>query len=543
MRDVTFPDPIKAGLARGWKVLDGATLALDPAPALEADVVIVGTGAGGGTAAEILANAGLTVLMLEEGGLHSSTDFRMHESDAYPSLYQESASRKTKDKGINIMQGRTVGGSTVVNWTSSFHTPASTLAHWQTVYGLHELTVDALAPWFAQMETRLRIAPWAPAPNRNNRLLADGLEKLGLPWQVIPRNVSGCYNIGYCGMGCPTNAKQSMLVTTLPAALDKGATLLHHARADTLRFEGDAARELVVTLMDGAGLVRAPRALRVRARHIVLSGGAINTPALLLRSRVPDPHSLIGRRTFLHPVTISPALFADPVDAFAGAPQSIYTDHFNDADPSGPIGFKLEVPPMHPVLVGSAFIGMGAEHASIMRRFRQAHAVLALLRDGFHPESVGGIVQLRDDGSPVLDYPVSRYVMDGARRAMMVMAEIQFAAGAQVVIPFHERGTPVRSLAAARAQIAALPMQTPQAKLVSAHVMGGCAMAADETRGVTDSYGHVYRTRNLSVIDGSVFPTSVGANPQLSIYALAARAATALARSLGGQEPPRLPVP
>ncbi len=530
-----FPDPITAGIARGWRVTDGARLPLERLVTLEADVVIVGTGAGGGTAAEILASAGLRVLMLEEGGLVSSTDFRMRESEAYPALYQESAARKTADKGITILQGRTVGGTTVVNWTSSFRTPATTLAYWQEHFGLSDLTEMALTPWWERTEARLRVAPWGAPPNRNNQLLADGLAKLGIAARVIPRNVSGCLDLGYCGMGCPTNAKQSMLVTTLPAALDRGAELLYHARAERLLLRPGRAPELAVTLMERTGGERRREALRVRARHVVLAGGAINTPALLLRSQVPDPHSLIGRRTFLHPVSISPALFAHPVDAFAGAPQSIYTDHWNEPDAaSGTMGFKLEVPPVHPVLMASTAIGFGEEHAGFMKRFRHLHVVLALLRDGLHDESQGGTVRLRDDGAPVLDYPLTRYVMESARRTMAVMAEIQFAAGAEVVIPFHERGTPVRSLAAARAQIAALAMRPPHARLVSAHVMGGCAMAADERRGVTDSHGRLRHVEGVSVLDGSLFPTSVGANPQLSIYGLVARAATTLSRELGG---------
>ncbi|MCC6929304.1 MAG: GMC family oxidoreductase [Gemmatimonadaceae bacterium] len=527
----SFPDPIAEGIARGWRVHDGATLA--DGSTFEGDVAIVGTGAGGGVTAEILSAAGLKVILIEEGGLRSTRDFRMLESEAYPTLYQESASRKTKDKGINIMQGRTVGGTTVVNWTSSFRTPPSTLAHWQERFGLTDLTTEALTPWWEQMERRLSIAPWGMPPNRNNQLLADALTKLGIAPHVIPRNVSGCYNLGYCGMGCPTNAKQSMLVTTLPSALDRGAELLYHARAERLVLAGSRVQEVVVTLMGSDGFERRRDAARVRVRHVVLSGGAINTPALLLRSRVPDPNALIGTRTFLHPVTISLARFAEPVDAFAGAPQSVYSDHFNEGSADGP-GFKLEVPPLHPVLTASTVTGIGEEHAAVMKRLRHAHVVLALLRDGFHPESVGGTVELRDDGSPVLDYPVSRYLMEGARRAMGVMAELQFAAGAQLVIPFHERATPARTLAAAKAQIAAFTMRSPQAKLVSAHVMGGCAMGADDRRGVTDSLGRLRHVDNVSVIDGSLFPTSVGANPQLSIYALAARSATALARTFGG---------
>ncbi len=529
-----FPDPISAGLARGWRVRDGSTLPLDGATTLETDVVIVGTGAGGGTTAEILAAAGVRVLMLEEGGLFSSSSFHMRESEAYPALYQEGAARKTKDKGITILQGRAVGGTTVVNWTSSFRTPASTLAHWQERYGLTDLTQATLAPWWERMETRLRVAPWATPPNRNNQVLADGLAKLGVAPQVIPRNVSGCLDLGYCGMGCPVNAKQSMLVTTIPAALDRGAELMHRARAERLVYRRGGAPEVAVTLMDSAGRVRRREALRVRARHVVLAGGAINTPALLLRSDTPDPDRLIGRRTFLHPVIISPAHFADPIDGFAGAPQSIYSDHWNEPDAAtGAMGFKLEVPPIHPVLFASMAVGFGHEHAASMQRFRDTQVVLALLRDGLHEESPGGTVRLRDDGSPLLDYPLTPYVMEGARRAMLVMAEIQFAAGAEAVIPFHERGVPARSLAEARAQIDALVMRTPQLRLSSAHVMGGCAMAADERRGVTDDFGRLRHVEGVSVLDGSLFPTSVGANPQLSIYGLVARAATALAQELG----------
>jgi choline dehydrogenase-like flavoprotein len=138
-------DPVREGIARGWNVIDAPTLQRDLT--LEADVAIVGTGAGGGTAAEIFADAGLRVLMIEEGPLRSSRDFRMRESDAYRDLYQESAARKTRDKGINILQGRTVGGSTTVNWTSSFRTPPPTLAFWQQRFGLATYNEAELAPW------------------------------------------------------------------------------------------------------------------------------------------------------------------------------------------------------------------------------------------------------------------------------------------------------------------------------------------------------------------------------------------------------------
>lgn len=267
-------DPIAAGLLRGWNVIDGAALSADRS--FDADVVIVGSGAGGGVSAEILTRAGLKVLIVEEGMLKSSKDFKMREADAYPQLYQESAARKTRDKAINILQGRTVGGSTTVNWTSSFRTPPATLAVWQKTFGLADYSPAALAPWFEQMEARLGVAPWLTAPNENNDILARGAARIGIATASIKRNVRGCWNLGYCGMGCPTNAKQSMLVTTIPAALDGGATLLTRVRAERLVFKGEQVDHLQCSALRADGLAPGGRASRC-APAISLSPAAPST--------------------------------------------------------------------------------------------------------------------------------------------------------------------------------------------------------------------------------------------------------------------------
>ena len=162
-------DPIAEGLARGWRVFGGARAGSPPT--LECDVAIVGSGAGAGISAELLSAAGLKLVIIEEGPLKSSRDFRQLESEAYPTLYQESAGRKTADKAINILQGRCVGGSTTVNWTSSFRTPSPTLAYWREHFGLAEFTDDHLSPWFLRAEQRLNVSPWLAAPNQNNELL------------------------------------------------------------------------------------------------------------------------------------------------------------------------------------------------------------------------------------------------------------------------------------------------------------------------------------------------------------------------------------
>lgn len=530
-----IPDPIRAGLARGWHVLGGPHA---PAPErIDCDVAIVGSGAGAGISAELLTRAGLRVVIVEEGPLRSSSDFHQRESDAYPALYQESAARKTADKAVNILQGRCVGGSTTVNWTSSFRTPPATLAFWREHFGLADLTVDALAPWFQQAEQRLGIEPWQLPPNRNNELLRRGATSLGIAVGGIRRNVRGCWNLGSCGMGCPTNAKQSMLVTTLPAALDAGATLLVQTRAERYELANGRVSALHCVPVRADGSVASEVRTRITARHHVVAGGAINSPALLLRSGVSDPHERLGRRTFLHPVVISAALFDDPVEGWKGAPQTLYTDHYLDTQPiDGPIGYKLEAPPLHPVIFASTLPGYGRAQAELLAHFPRTQALLALLRDGFHAQSPGGRVRLKGDGSPLLDYPLNDFVMDGARRALLSMAEIQFAAGARSVLPVHELAAPYTSWAQAREAIGALPMKPLLTRVVSAHVMGGCGMAGHERWGVVRPDGVHWQIENLSVHDGSLFPTSIGANPQLSIYGLVNRLATQLARALAGRD-------
>lgn len=532
-------DPIQAGLAAGWKVIDASTLTGHRD--FEADVAIIGTGAGGGVTAEILALAGLSVLLIEEGPLKSSKDFKMREAQAYPTLYQESAARKTKDKSINILQGRAVGGSTTVNWTSSFRTPNDTLNYWQKAFGLKDYSAEALAPWFSMMEQRLHVGVWLTPPNENNDLLKRGAARLGIPAAAILRNVNGCWNLGYCGMGCPTNAKQSMLVTTIPSALSHGATLLTRTRADKLTFKGDTVAGLACVALEESGLAPTGKTITVRAKHYVVAGGAINSPALLMRSGAADPHGLLGKRTFLHPTVISAALFEQKVEGFSGAPQSIYSDHFLDTQPiDGPIGYKLEAPPLHPVLFASTMHGFGAQHAAVMKQFANTHALLALLRDGFNEHSTGGTVQLRDDGSPVLDYSISDFVWDGVKRALLTMAEIQFAAGAKTVYPVHEAAEGYTSWTAARNAIETLPYKPLLTRVVSAHVMGGCTMSDDTKLGIVSSSGRYHGVSNLSVHDGSLFPTSIGANPQLSIYGITAKLASTLATQLTGKPAPTL---
>lgn len=527
IRDI-FQDGIKSG----WQVFNAGQLSADQT--VEADVLIIGTGAGGGTAAEILSRAGLHVVLIEEGPLRSSNDFKMDERSAYRDLYQESAARATKDASMVILQGRSVGGSTTVNWTSSFRTPALTLQQWEQAHGVKGVSVDEMAPWFAEREQRLNIKPWDGQPNGNNDVIRQGCEKLGWAWHVIPRNVNGCWNLGYCGMGCPTNAKQSMLITTIPAALTSKASLYYRARADKLIIEGDKVAGVSCLAMKEDAMNYTGVTLTVRARHTVLCGGGINNPGLLLRSAAPDPYKVIGKRTFLHPVNAVFAHYARRIEPYSGAPQSIYSDYFQWKDgATGPMGYKIEAIPLHPGLTASLLGVYGQAHTDEMRSLSTMNGLIALLRDGFIDDSPGGTVSLRDDGVPTVDYPMTDALADGLRRAFLSMAEIQFAAGATRVRPGQLGAPYYSSWSECSAAIKDYKIEKFRTQLGSAHVMGGCGMGEDPQRSVVNSLGDFHQLHNLSIMDGSVFPTSIGANPQLSIYGLVAKLASGLAARLG----------
>ncbi|HUJ73684.1 MAG TPA: GMC family oxidoreductase, partial [bacterium] len=263
----------------------------------------------------------------------------------------------------------------------------------------------------------------------------------------------------------------------------------------------------------------------------------INTPGLLLRSQLPDPNAVLGKRAFTHIVNSSSAIMPEVVDGFQGAPQSVYCEHFLFRDGlTGKAGYQLEAAPLYPVLAMS-ILGRGGR-AALEKwgpAYRHAQSMIALVRDGFHEESKGGRVEIRKDGSPVLDYPVTGYLWEALYDAYLRMAEIQFAAGAQEVMPIHTDAHPYRSWAEAQSEIPRLPKRAFGPSLFSAHLMGGCAMGEDAARSVVDSLGRHHQVEGLSVIDASVFPTGLGVNPQLTTYAISARNATQLARDLGGK--------
>ena len=485
------------------------------------DVCVVGSGAGGSVLAYELVSRGLRVVMLEEGGHHTRREFDLKESTAYPNLYQELGNRTTDDLAITILQGRSVGGGTTVNWCSSFRTPRRILDHWRDVHGVEGLSEEALRPHWDAIEKRLHIAPWPEERiNRNNRILWDGCGKLGYERGLIPRNVNNCADLGYCGLGCPIDAKQSMLVTLIPDAVEKGLTVYANASARRLKIDGRKVTAVEVDILDRESRIRSGKTLTIRPKVTAVSCGALNSPALLLRSGLTG-HGTVGKRTFLHPVVITAADFDEPVEAFSGAPQSVHSHHFIDRGP-GKMGFFIEVPPIHPMLGAITVNGFGIDYRHWISRLPHLNACIALTVDGLMPGEEGGTVGLRaeGDGRLKISYPLTDAHWEAFRTACKEMARIQFAAGARTVISLHSPPQVMRS-AADISKLDSAPWERLRVRVVTAHQMGGCAMGKDPAASVVDSRLRYHELDNLFVVDGSVFPTSLGVNPQETIYGIA----------------------
>jgi choline dehydrogenase-like flavoprotein len=491
---------------------------------LSCDVCVIGSGAGGAVTASTLAGAGIDVLIVEEGGYYSTADFTMHERDVYPKLYQEAMQRATSDGAIGILQGRAVGGTTVVNYTTSFRTPETVIDHWQKKHAVKGFTYADLVPHWDWIEKRLGIHKVPEEEmNLNNRKLFEGCRAMGWQAETLHRNVVACMQSGMCGLGCPVNAKRSMLVTLVPDAIDAGARLLYRVRIDRIETNGGTATKAIGTLLDAEGLKPTGKRVTIKAKRFVLSGGAINSPALLLRSGI-TLGGLVGERTFLHPVVGSIAYYDEIIDPWRGAPQSAASHHF--ADRGEKVGVFFETIPFYPAIIAGGTPGFGNEHTERLGRARHAAGHIVLAIDGFHDDVPGGRVRLRPNGQPVLDYPIPASLWESLRFGQRRLAEAGFASGAKRVMTLHDPGLEMATKDDI-SRIESMPYKPGAVPVFTAHQMGGCRMGSDPRTSVVRSEDlRMHDFDNIWVMDGSVFPTSLGVNPQESIYGLTRMMAT-----------------
>jgi choline dehydrogenase-like flavoprotein len=487
---------------------------------ISCDVAVIGSGPGGSIMAATLAEVGARVAILEEGPDTDRSEFDMEEGTAYPRLYQDQGSRATDDLAIMILQGRSVGGGTTVNWMTCFRTPETTLEVWERRHGVSGIHEESLGPHFSRVERRLNVhAAGAEDVNPNNRVLLDGATRLGYQANLLLRNSDGCENLGYCGMGCPVEAKKTSTLTFLRDAVRCGAEVFADCRAE--RLEASGRRVAAVRARN----LETGVALTLRARTVVLAGGAINTPVLLLRSGLGGP--AVGRRTWIHPVTATVAEFPHPVEAYYGSPQSVGSRHF--AERGSRMGYFIETPPVHPMLAALAIPAFGAVHRNFMERLPRTSALIGLTIDGFSKEERGGTVKIDRSGRGHFFYPLGERNREAIVEAMKTMARIQLAAGALRVHTLHTQPVEIRR-EEDLPRIEKAPFGPNRLSLFTAHQMGGCAMGEDPKTSVVDSRGRHHDLDNLYVCDGSVFPTGLGVNPMISIYAVASLFAAELAK-------------
>jgi choline dehydrogenase-like flavoprotein len=413
-----------------------------------------------------------------------------------------------------------VGGSTVHNLCYAFRTPDPILRLWREEHGLEELTPAALEPSFERVERHLRVKQIQEGElNALNRLVRKGAEALGYSGLVARHNREGCIGAGYCILGCSYDAKQSMLVTYVPRAESAGARILADARVEGLEAEAGRIRRVWGRAVDGAGRRGAP--FRVDARVVVLSAGAVASPDLLLRSGIANSSGRVGQDLHLHPSVVVAGIFEEAVHAYRGIPQSYYVDEFIDLERDPRAGFVLMPIAGFPVLQATQFPGFGRSHFQLMRSFAHQAGLLALL----HDQSAGSVRSGPSLGRPRIHYRLLESDREQLTRGLVHCAEVLLAAGArQVIVPYTaeplvlQRTTDLDAVRRRGVREGEIP-------LASTHPQSTCAMGADPGRSVVGSFGESHDVRGLFVADMSVFPTSLGAPPQITTAALADRTA------------------
>lgn len=482
----------------------------------QADVCVIGSGGGGAVAAAELASAGLDVVVLEQGHHWTARDFTQREDEMFPRLFEEGGMRATRDGSINILQGRNVGGSTVHNLCYAFRAPPAILRMWREERGLEQLSDEAMAESFARVERNLKVKPIRPDEiNRLNQIVRSGTEALGYSGFVTKHNREGCVQSGYCILGCSYDAKQSMLVTYVPRASAAGARIYANARAERIEADGGGTRRVLGSVVDLDG---APRAsLEVKARAVVLAAGAVASPDLLLRSGLGGPH--VGRHLHLHPSVMAAGFFDEDIHAYRGIPQSYYVDEFIDLERDPHRGYVLMPISGFPVLTATQMPGFGRDHYRFMRDYAKMAGLLVLL----HDRTSGRVQPDKSLSKPRIEYALERADARQLAEGLVHCAEILFAGGARrVVIPFLPEAL-VLERGADLTQITRRGIQQGRIPIASTHPQSTCRMSADARRGVVDSWGEVFDVPGLFVADMSVFPTSLGAPPQITTAALADR--------------------
>ncbi|HXU00421.1 MAG TPA: GMC family oxidoreductase [Polyangia bacterium] len=506
---------------------------------IDCDVLIIGSGAAGSVLAATLAEqTDLRIVLVERGGHFGREAMTQREWQMVQRLYAGGGTRTTDDGAIAVRGGECVGGGTTVNVALCLDPVPSVWESWRRARGLDGFSFDRtasdhgvpglnMADCLGEVRARLNVhEPSDDEVNENNRLFAGGCRASGIGVRKFELNMRDCTGCGYCFAGCSTDAKQGTMVTYLRDAVARGVTLVHHCAIDAIDFAGDGdarravgARGRVLPTREGSRQNALPEGpVRFRARLVIVSAGAIESPALLQRSGHPDPHDTIGRGLVLHPSLGIIGVFDHDVAAHTGIEGTMYSDHFVAAH-----GFYLQCL-FAPLGAGAATLpGFGVEHFELMRNARRLGTFGAMLLDSVTAEN--RVVWDRAAGRARIFYRLSAGDRDRLALAAEKAVQVMFAAGArEVLLPSEEPLPPLDTPWFTDRSQAALCRQLrfdSATVLGSSHCQGTAKMGADPATSVVDARCESHQVRNLIVCDSSSFPASCGANPMLSILTLA----------------------
>jgi choline dehydrogenase-like flavoprotein len=462
---------------------------------LDADVCVIGAGAGGAVVAAELAEGGARVVVLEQGPHHDPDRFSARPPEMLARLYRDGGQTTTLGAPpIPLPLGRGVGGTTLVNSGTCFRTPPHVLERWAKEFGL-ELDETTLRPCFERVERALSVAEVTPELAGGNAAVARrGAERLGWSHGYLRRNARGCVGSGVCVFGCPTSAKQHTGITYIPRATAAGARIVTGADVRELIVAGGEARGARARLAGGG-------TLEVRAPTVVVACGTIHTPLVLARNRLGAGSGQLGHNLALHPATAAFALMDETVDMARGVPQSFYVDEFATE------GIMFEGVAGPPAYAAMALPLTGERHARAMADYPRLAQFGLMVSDS----SRGRVSSLA--GRPVIRYSLGEQDVAKFRLGLARLEELFVAAGAhEIYLPLPAGVEPRR----ARAR---------DLKLMAFHPLGTARAEARATHGVTDGELALHGVRGVYVADGSVVPSALGVNPQLTIMALATRLA------------------